>query len=147
MHSMQTINDGFWLCKHTWKRSANNTKWCLIGCSIGDFGTIAIMQDSGYPVMFIFGLAMFNGIVTSIILETILLMRQSMALMQAFKTAVGMSLISMLSMEAAMNLVDYLITGGAVFMWWVLPIALFFGFITPWPYNYWRLKKLGVACH
>jgi hypothetical protein len=144
---MQTINDGFWLCKHTWKRSANNTKWCLIGCSIGDFGTIAIMQDSGYPVMFIFGLAMFNGIVTSIILETILLMRQSMALMQAFKTAVGMSLISMLSMEAAMNLVDYLITGGAVFMWWVLPIALFFGFITPWPYNYWRLKKLGVACH
>ena len=147
MYSMQTINDGFWLCKHTWKRSANNTKWCLIGCSIGDFGTIAIMQDSGYPVMFIFGLAMFNGIVTSIILETILLMRQSMALMQAFKTATGMSLISMLSMEVAMNLVDYLITGGAVFMWWVLPIALFFGFITPWPYNYWRLKKLGVACH
>jgi hypothetical protein len=97
--------------------------------------------------MFIFGLAMFNGIVTSIILETILLMRQSMALMQAFKTAAGMSLISMLSMEVAMNLVDYLITGGAVFMWWVLPIALFFGFITPWPYNYWRLKKLGVACH
>ena len=147
MHWMQTINDGFWLCKHTWKRSANNTKWCLIGCSIGDFGTIAIMQDSGYPVMFIFGLAMFNGIVTSIILETILLMRQSMALMQAFKTAAGMSLISMLSMEVAMNLVDYLITGGAVFIWWVLPIALFFGFITPWPYNYWRLKKLGVACH
>ena len=147
MYWMQTINDGFWLCKHTWKRSANNTKWCLIGCSIGDFGTIAIMQDSGYPVMFIFGLAMFNGIVTSIILETILLMRQSMALMQAFKTATGMSLISMLSMEVAMNLVDYLITGGAVFMWWVLPIALFFGFITPWPYNYWRLKKLGVACH
>ena len=147
MYWMQTINDGFWLCKHTWKRSANNTKWCLIGCSIGDFGTIAIMQDSGYPVMFIFGLAMFNGIVTSIILETILLTRQSMALMQAFKTAAGMSLISMLSMEVAMNLVDYLITGGAVFMWWVLPIALFFGFITPWPYNYWRLKKLGVACH
>ena len=147
MYWMQTINDGFWLCKHTWKRSANNTKWCLIGCSIGDFGTIAIMQDSGYPVMFIFGLAMFNGIVTSIILETILLMRQSMVLMQAFKTAAGMSLISMLSMEAAMNLVDYLITGGAVIMWWVLPIALFFGFITPWPYNYWRLKKLGVACH
>jgi hypothetical protein len=29
----------------------------------------------------------------------------------------------------------------------VVPIALFFGFITPWPYNYWRLKKLGKACH
>jgi len=21
------------------------------------------------------------------------------------------------------------------------------GFVTPWPYNYWRLKKFGVACH
>jgi tellurite resistance protein TehA-like permease len=138
---------GFWSCKHTWKRSANNTKWCLIGCSIGDFGTIALMQDSGYSVFFIFALAMFNGIVTSIILETIILMRQSIALKLAFKTAVGMSLISMLSMEVAMNLVDYIITGGAIFMWWVLPIALFFGFITPWPYNYWRLKKFDKACH
>ena len=137
----------FWSCKHTWKRSANNTKWCLIGCAIGDFGTIALMQDSGYSTMFIFTLAMFNGILTSIILETILLMRQSMALKLAFKIAVGMSLISMISMELAMNLVDYLITGGAVFMWWVLPISLFFGFITPWPYNYWRLKKFGKACH
>jgi len=141
------MDSGFWSCKHTWKRSANNTKWCLIGCAIGDFGTIALMQDSGYSTMFIFALAMFNGILTSIILETILLMRQSMALKLAFKTAVGMSLISMISMELAMNLVDYLITGGAVFMWWVLPIALFFGFITPWPYNYWRLKKFGKACH
>ena len=138
---------GFWSCKHTWKRSANNTKWCLIGCSIGDFGTIALMQDSGYSVFFIFALAMFNGIVTSIILETIILMRQSIALKLAFKTAVGMSLISMLSMELAMNLVDYIITGGAIFMWWVLPISLFFGFITPWPYNYWRLKKFDKACH
>jgi hypothetical protein len=141
------MNSGFWSCKHTWKNSANNTKWCLIGCSIGDFGTIAIMQDSDYPTMFIFALAMFNGIVTSIILETIILVRQSMALKLAFKTAVGMSLISMISMEVAMNLVDYLLTGGAVFMWWVLPISLFFGFITPWPYNYWRLKKFGKACH
>ena len=141
------MNSEFWSCKHTWKNSANNTKWCLIGCAIGDFGTIAIMQDSGYSTLFIFALAMVNGIVTSIILETILLVRQSMALKLAFKTAVGMSLISMISMELAMNLVDYLMTGGAVFMWWVLPISLFFGFITPWPYNYWRLKKFGKACH
>ena len=139
--------NAFWSCKHTWKRSAHNTKWCLIGCSIGDFGTIALMQDSGYSTLFIFALAMFNGIVTSIILETILLLRQSMTLKLAFRTAVGMSLISMISMELAMNVVDYLITGGAIFMWWVLPISLFFGFITPWPYNYWRLKKYGQSCH
>lgn len=66
---------------------------------------------------------------------------------EAFKMAVGMSLISMLAMEFAMNLTDYYLTGGAFFVWWVVPISLFFGFITPWPYNYWRLKALGKACH
>ena len=25
-----------WKCKHTWRRSAKNTAWCLLGCSIGD---------------------------------------------------------------------------------------------------------------
>jgi hypothetical protein len=24
---------------------------------------------------------------------------------------------------------------------------LIVGFLTPWPYNYWRLKKFGIACH
>jgi hypothetical protein len=76
-----------------------------------------------------------------------MLMRQSIDFGNAIKTALGMSLISMISMELAMNLVDYLLTGGAIFKLWVLPIALFFGFITPWPFNYWRLKKLGKSCH
>ncbi|HAP44952.1 MAG TPA: hypothetical protein DCQ66_00780, partial [Gammaproteobacteria bacterium] len=136
-------------CKHTWKLSANNTKWCLIGCAIGDFGTIAYFQFSAASAstLVIFLWATLNGIITSILLETYLLVSQKMQLSQAFKTAVGMSLISMISMEIAMNLTDYFITGGAVFVWWVVPIALFFGFITPWPYNYWRLKKLGKACH
>ncbi len=65
----------------------------------------------------------------------------------AFHTAIGMSLISMISMEIAMNLVDYMITGGAYLVWWVIPIMLFAGFITPLPYNYWRLQVLGKSCH
>jgi hypothetical protein len=141
------MSDNFWSSKHTWGVSANNTKWCLIGCAIGDFGTIAVMQDSGVSVLIIFALAMLNGIIVSILLETYMLMRQSIRFGNAIRTALGMSLISMLSMELAMNLVDYLFTGGAIFQWSVLPIALFFGFITPWPFNYWRLKKLGIACH
>ena len=144
---VEIVSDNFWTCRHTWRRSANNTKWCLIGCAIGDFGTIALLQDSGLPVMFIFALAMINGIITSILLETFMLMRQSIDFGNAIKTALGMSLISMISMELAMNLVDYLLTGGAIFKLWALPIALFFGFITPWPFNYWRLKKLGKSCH
>jgi len=143
------MNSDFWSCKHTWKRSATNTKWCLIGCAIGDFGTIAFFQFTQFSAstLVIFLWATLNGIITSIMLETYLLVRQKMQFSQAFKTAVGMSLISMISMEITMNLTDYFITGGAVFIWWVVPIALFFGFITPWPYNYWRLKKLGKACH
>lgn len=137
-----------WQCRHTWKTASYNTSWCLLGCSIGDFGTIAYFQTTGidWPVLAIMTLAIFNGLVTSIILETIILARQ-MALNLAFKTAIGMSLISMISMEAAMNLTDVMLTGGAKLTWWVIPFMLFAGFITPLPYNYWRLKALGKACH
>jgi len=138
-----------WSCKRTWSRSAKNTAWCLLGCSIGDFGTILFFQltQIPFPVLAIMTLAIINGIITSIILETIILLRQNFSLKLAFKTAVGMSLISMISMEIAMNLTDYLLTGGAMLTWWVVPIMLAVGFVTPWPYNYWRLKKFNEACH
>ena len=138
-----------WNCKHTWRNAAINTTWCLIGCSIGDFGTILFFQltQIPFPVLAIMTLAIINGIITSIILETIILLRQNFTFKNAFKTAVGMSLISMISMEAAMNLTDYLLTGGAMLTWWVVPIMLAVGFVTPWPYNYWRLKKFNEACH
>ena len=138
-----------WSCKHTWKRSAKNTAWCLIGCSIGDFGTIFFFQLSKipFPVLGIMILAIINGLITSIILETIILMRQNFDFRKAFDTAIGMSFISMISMEIAMNLTDYLLTGGAVLTWWVVPLMLIVGFVTPWPYNYWRLKKFNISCH
>ena len=49
--------------------------------------------------------------------------------------------------EIAMNATDYFLTGGAILTWWVIPIMLAVGFVTPWPYNYWRLKKFNEACH
>ena len=94
----------------------------------------------------IMALAMFNGIMTSISLETVILSTQ-MPLNDAFRVAVGMSLISMLGMEMAMNIVDLVLTGGAILTWWVILPMLIAGFLTPWPYNYWRLKKYGKACH
>ena len=138
-----------WSCKHTWSRSAKNTFWCLLGCSIGDFGTILFFQLSKipFPILGIMILAIINGLITSIILETIILMKQDFKFQNALKTALGMSFISMISMEVAMNLTDYLLTGGAMLTWWVVPIMLIVGFLTPWPYNYWRLKKFGIACH
>ena len=138
-----------WSCKHTWKRSAKNTIWCVIGCSIGDFGTILFFHftQTPFPLIGIMILAIINGLITSIVLETFILMRQNFSFIGAIKTASGMSLISMLSMEIMMNLTDYLFTGGAILTWWVIPIMLIVGFLTPWPYNYWRLKKFGISCH
>ena len=147
---MKTINKNFnWSCKHTWNLSAKNTLWCLLGCSIGDFGTILFFQLTKIPfaVMGIMILAIINGLITSIILETIILMKQKFKFSEALKTALGMSFISMISMEVAMNLVDYLLVGDARLTWWVIPFMLSAGFLTPWPYNYWRLKKFNEACH
>lgn len=136
-----------WRDFQVWRRASINTLWCLLGCAIGDLGTILFFQLSGipWPVAAIMALAIVNGILTSIALETYILARR-MALKPAFHTAVGMSLISMISMETAMNLTDVLLTGGAKLTWWVVPVMLLAGFLTPLPYNYWRLKALGKGC-
>lgn len=148
MAFVETNSGISWTCIHTWKRASINTLWCLLGCSIGDFGTIAYFQYNAieWPTLAIMTLAIINGLLTSIALETFILSRQ-MDMKSAFKTAIGMSFISMIAMEVAMNAVDVMIMGGAKLVWWVIPIMLFAGFITPLPYNYWRLKALGKACH
>ena len=139
-----------WSDKSVWKQSAHNTKWCLIGCSIGDFGTIAFFQfiwiDSGWSTMAIMMLAIMNGLLTSIALETVIL-RKQLPFKDSLRTAMGMSFISMVSMEAAMNITDVILTGGAMLTPEVIIPMLIAGFLTPWPYNYWRLKKYGVSCH
>jgi len=142
------VSEFNWSDKSVWARSAVNTFWCLLGCAIGDLGTIWWFQLylPNSPVLLVVSLAMINGVLTSIALETIILSRQ-MQLTLAFKTAIGMSLVSMIAMEAAMNAVDFFLVGGARLVWWVIPWMLLAGFLTPWPYNYWRLKKHGKACH
>jgi hypothetical protein len=137
-----------WKVKSTWTQASKNTLWCLLGCSIGDFGTIYFFQVTkiAFPMMGIMILAIINGLITSIMLETFILSRQ-MALNLAFKTAIGMSLIAMISMEVAMNVTDVLLTGGAMLVWWALPFMLLAGFLTPLPYNYWRLQALNKSCH
>ena len=138
-----------WSCQHTWKRSAKNTAWCVLGCAIGDFGTILFFQltEISFPVLGIMTLAIINGLITSIALETIILIKQNFSFINAIKTAFGMSFISMISMEVAMNLTDYLITGGAILNLYVVPLMLLVGFITPLPYNYYKLKKYNISCH
>lgn len=140
---------GFWRSASAWRRSAKNTAWCLLGCGIGDLGTIGLFQIFAptAPVALVMALAMLNGLITSILLETAILMRGGMAMAAALKTALGMSFIAMLTMEAAMNTADYLVAGGARLTVEAVPIALAAGFLTPWPYNYWRLRKFGTACH
>lgn len=87
-------------------------------------------------------------------LETVLLHlgRDKLGWAQAFKTAAGMSMISMLSMEAAQNVVDYHLTGGVVtlsdpYFWGAAGVSMAAGFLAPLPYNYIRLRRYGKACH
>jgi len=136
-----------WFDISTWRQGSINTLWCLLGCSIGDMGTILFFQLTQIPwsTLAIMSLAIVNGILTSIALETFILSKQ-MELKHAFKTAIGMSLVSMVAMELAMNLTDVALTGGARLTWWVVPIMLLAGFLAPLPYNYWRLKALGKGC-
>ena len=146
---------GFWKDMPKWRRASFNTLNCLIGCSIGDFGMVFFLQAyyPSTPIATQMILAIIAGLCTSILLETILLMsREKFSWMLALKTAFGMSFISMVAMELAMTSTDFMITGGkAAFddpvYWLALLPALAVGFITPLPYNYYKLKKFNLACH
>ena len=155
-----------WGDRSVWKQSANNTKWCLLGCSIGEFGTLWYYQQNGIHhhaswdivtpwsdafapwIIFLFLLPLINGLITSVMLETAILVRAQMDFGNALSTALGMSFIGMLMMEISMEATDLLYTGGQLGLdiRAVIPM-LIVGFLTPWPYNYWRLKKYGMACH
>lgn len=137
-----------WQCQETWKQSSKNTLWCLIGCSIGDFGTILFFQITQFSlsVLFIMILAVCNGLITSIFLETLILLKQ-MIFKKALQTAMGMSLISMIVMEITMNMLDWILIGEAKIVIWIIPIMLISGFLSALPYNYWKLKKYKLSCH
>lgn len=97
---------------------------------------------------------MASGVSTSILLETTLLRfgRDRLPWFAAAKTAMGMSLISMLTMELAENSVDYHLTGGVVqfdspAFWAAAFLSMSAGFLAPLPYNYIRLRKYGISCH
>ena len=145
----------FWMDMPVWKRASFNTLNCLIGCSIGDFGMVFFLQAfyPETPMIWMMILAIIAGLITSITLETILLKyREHFNWTFALKTAFGMSFISMVAMELAMTGTDFMITGGKaafndIWYWLALVPALVVGFITPLPYNYYKLKKYNEACH
>ncbi len=138
-----------WKCRHTWRRAAVNTSWCLLGCSIGEFGTLGLFQALALSEVtwWTVALPVANGIATSIALESAILVRQGFAPDDAVKTAAGMSLASMVCMELAMEVTDLCLTGGLTLQLWAVPPMLLSGFLAPLPYNYWRLKRLGKGCH
>lgn len=97
---------------------------------------------------------MASGISTSIFLETMLLKHgpDKLPLRAAFRTATGMSLVSMIAMEAAENAVDWHLTGGVVAVqdpafWAAAAVSIAAGFLAPLPYNYVRLRRWGRSCH
>lgn len=154
-HPISKNDSPFWNDTEKWKRASFNTVNCLIGCSIGDFGMIVYVQ-AAHPHINMFAqmfLATIAGLCTSIMLETtILRIREKFEWKNAFTTALSMSIISMVTMEIAMNLTDFMITGGKASFnstqyWMAFAIASVAGFLAPLPYNYYKLKKYNQACH
>lgn len=145
----------FWNDVGTWRIASRNTLNCLIGCMIGDISMLVYLQayHPQLPMMLAMGLAMAAGLVTSILFESaILRWREGFAWRAAFTMAFSMSFLSMLGMEFAANATDFMLTGGRVppsdpFYWTALAISVGAGFIAPLPYNYWKFKRHGKACH
>lgn len=122
---------------------------------IGDISMIVYMQTNhpGAPMGLTMGLAMIAGLVTSILFESAVLhWRERFAWRAAFTTAFSMSFLSMIGMELAANATDVMLTGGRVpvsdpFYWFALAVSVGAGFLAPLPYNYWKFKRHGRACH
>jgi hypothetical protein len=98
-------------------------------------------------------ISMASGIATSVGLETVVLrMQEKTTWKKSLEIAVSMSMVSMLTMELAENIVDQSLTGGMVMFndpafWLALIPSLIAGFLAPLPYNYYQLKKHGKSCH
>jgi cation transport ATPase len=145
----------FWKSAKNWKRASFNTFNCLIGCTIGDFGMIIFLQAYflGTSMAMQMILAIIAGLLTSIMLETIILRKKErFEWITALKTAFSMSFISMIGMELAMNFTDFMFTGGKAnfesLTYWIAFIpAVVMGFLFPLPYNYYKLQKHGKSCH
>ena len=145
----------FWADRIVWRVASRNTLNCLIGCMIGDIGMIIYMQayHPQAPMMLTMGLAMAAGLMTSILFESSLLRwQEGFRWNAAFKMAFSMSFLSMLGMELAANATDFMLTGGRVpfsdpFYWTALAVSVGAGFLAPLPYNYWKFKQHGKACH
>lgn len=145
----------FWRDRLAWAKASRNTLNCLIGCSIGDFGMLLYIQ-ANHPhvsMWLTMALAMIAGLITSVLFETAMLRwKEGFAWRNAVVMAFSMSFLSMLGMELAANLTNYALTGGTMsmhqpFYWTALVISLAAGFLAPLPYNYWKFKKHGQACH
>lgn len=145
----------YWTDLKVWRVASRNTLNCLIGCMIGDLAVLIYMQiyHPHAPMLLTMGLAMAAGLVTSVLFESSLLhYREKLDWKRAFKMAFSMSFLSMLGMELAANATDFMLTGGRVpltdpFYWTALALSVGAGFLAPLPYNYWKFKEYGKACH
>lgn len=153
--TIRATDPRFWRDGKVWRVASRNTLNCLIGCMIGDISMIIYMQayHPHAPMILTMGLAMAAGLVTSILFESALLRwREGFQWGAAVKMAFSMSFLSMLGMELAANATDFMLTGGRVpfsdpFYWTALAISVAAGFLAPLPYNYWKFKQHGKACH
>lgn len=130
-----------------WYQSARNTFFCLLGCMTGDYAALFLLQHYyKITILLMLFVAVPAGLITSITLESLILLRQ-MDYKKAIQTAFGMSIFSMILMEITANIIAMVLNNGQRLVWWVIIPSTVAGFFAAWPYNYYRLKRFGKACH
>lgn len=146
----------FWRDRPTWRRAVVSTAHCLLGCTIGDVAAMTLVPIvwPSVPMSLLMAIAVVAGLASSLLLETLVLrLRERMAWSAAWRTALAMSLLSMVGMEAAMNVTDWAVMGGVRLpmhepgYWLAWLPALVVGFLVPLPYNYRQLRRHGRSCH
>ena len=151
---MSPLTLAFWSCRHTTRRAAVNTARCLLGCTVGDMGTLVALQVY-YPSLgpeITVPISCTAGICSSLALESTLLTigQDKLPVRVAVRTAFNMSFISMLAMELAENAVEIALTGGAfdsAASFLALLPATAAGFGAAYPYNFYMLRRYGRSCH
>jgi len=152
----QSLPPAFWSSAPAWRRAARNTSQCLFGCAVGDIAAMTLVP-LWWPSIHtgtLMAVAILAGITSSVLLETVVLrVRERFDWARALRTALGMSLLSMVAMEVVMNLVDWSMMGGQRLhlhdprYWLAWGPALVMGFLAALPYNYFMLRRHGRSCH
>ena len=132
------------------RQAITHTRHCLTGCGIGEIAGMALGQNwanvaqtaLAIVLAFLFGYSL-----------TFLGAKKNMTTRQAFKLALAVDTISIISMELIDNILEWLIPGAInsklheFLFWWSLALGLAVAFVLTAPVNRFVMSRSNVHSH